>query len=236
MVVLLSLSLMFSSVSFVNAEDDEFELPMSVSVDKSRYEPGALVTIEGVTSSNVYVSLEVRNPSNSIVVTKLPESDSQGVYTSSFRLSDTATEGSYTVSASYEGSTATATFTVAETVSTLPTSITGGETLSSEGTAKTEFVSGETVLPSLTVENSATTSTAMLVVVQVTAPDLTPMPTNYLQVELQTGQEFTFSPSVVLPSDADSGEWVIEMIVLSDFPSRGGAILANPMTINFTVT
>lgn len=112
---------------------------------------------------------------------------------------------------------------------------TGATTKDSTGAEKTTFAAGETVLPSATVKNTAATSQAYLIAIQMIAPDGTVYPTNYIQTTLIGGQEFTFSPSFVLPSDAQTGTWSFEVNVFSNFPAQGGVAKAEPVTQTFTV-
>jgi uncharacterized protein YfaS (alpha-2-macroglobulin family) len=113
--------------------------------------------------------------------------------------------------------------------------ITAITTRDSTGAVKTSFSAGEAVLPSATVKNTATASQSYLIAIQMIAPDGTVYPTNYIQTTLTDGQEFTFSPSFVLPSDAQTGTWSFEVSVFSDFPAQGGVAKADPVTQTFTV-
>jgi hypothetical protein len=118
---------------------------------------------------------------------------------------------------------------------TLPAEVSEIKTEDSAGVVKTSFTTGEIVLPSATVKNKATTSKAYLIAIQIGAPDGTVYPTNYIQTTLTDGQEFTFSPSFVLPSDAQTGTWSFEVSVFSDFPAQGGVAKADPVPQTFTV-
>jgi hypothetical protein len=119
---------------------------------------------------------------------------------------------------------------------TIPASTTGTETLSATGTAKTSFSGGETLLASSTVMNQYGTARSYLVAIQMLAPDGTVYPSMYISVELAGLQEFTFSPSFVLPTDAMSGTWTFEVSVFDTFPAQGGTVQADPATQTFTVS
>lgn len=119
---------------------------------------------------------------------------------------------------------------------TIPAETTNTETLSATGAAKTSFSGGETLLTSSTVKNQYGTARSYLVAIQLLAPDGTVYPTMYISVELAGLQEFTFSPSFVLPTDAMSGTWTFEVSVFDTFPAQGGTVQANPITQTFTVS
>jgi len=118
----------------------------------------------------------------------------------------------------------------------LPSQVTVAETLDIKGALKAVFAPGETLLPSTTVKNLASANVTYLVAVQVFAPDLTTLPSQYITVTLEPGKQFTFAPSVVLPSDAGTGVWSYEVSVFSDFPALGGDVRAVPTSVTFTVT
>jgi PGF-pre-PGF domain-containing protein len=117
----------------------------------------------------------------------------------------------------------------------LPSQVTAIETLDIKEAPKTVFAPGETLLPSTTVKNVASANATYVVAVQVFAPDLTTLPSQYIEVTLVPGQQFAFAPSVVLPSDASEGVWSYEVSVFSTFPAQGGVAKAEPVTQTFTV-
>jgi len=125
------------------------------------------------------------------------------------------------------------------TVGLPPTEI-GAETTEtstkdSTGAPQTSFAAGETVLPTATVQNTGTADQDFLIAIQMSAPDGTVYPTNYIQTTLTSGQSFTFSPSFVLPTDAQTGTWSFEVSVFDTFPAQGGVVQADPVTQTFTV-
>lgn len=118
---------------------------------------------------------------------------------------------------------------------TLPAEVSETKTKDSTGVVKTGFTAGETVLPSATVKNKATTSKAYLIAIQIGAPDDTVYPTNYIQTTLTAGQMFTFSPSFILPVNATLGAWSFEVNIFDTFPAQAGTTQADPVTQTFTV-
>ncbi|MEM3736859.1 MAG: hypothetical protein QXJ75_02030 [Candidatus Bathyarchaeia archaeon] len=181
-----------------------------------------------------------------------------GIFTGSITFSTASTSGTQlkvtagdTITAQYKdytipgysGTNPTAIWTVVKATATvgvtptpeMPAETTGTTTKDSTGVEKTAFTAGETALLSATVKNAASTSQTFLIAIQVMAPDGTAYPTDYVQTTLAAGQEFTFSPSFILPADAQTGTWTFEVSVFDNFPALGGVAVADPVTQTFTV-
>ncbi|MFQ5998848.1 MAG: MG2 domain-containing protein [Candidatus Bathyarchaeia archaeon] len=208
---------------------------ITVTTDKVSYPPGEVVSISGTASSFTGVTVEVLNPVESMIFSTASTADSEGRYSASFQLLDDAILGIYTVTVkSAFGATATATFSVVAHA-VFPVTILGVELMDSIGNPKLDFSAGETVLFSTGVQNSDVDSKSLLVSLQVLDPEFAVLFPKFIILTLESGQEFTFSPNVVLPTDAIDGTWTVESVVFSDFPSKGGVPLAQPIEVTFEV-
>lgn len=110
-------------------------------------------------------------------------------------------------------------------------------TLDAQGSPKTSFRLGETVIVSAKVSNVDVVSRSFLIAVQLKDPDGTVLPTQYVIVTLASGQSITPALSSIIPTAGyRAGTWTAKIMVLTTWPAQGGVSVAEPVEITFTVT
>ena len=113
-------------------------------------------------------------------------------------------------------------------ITRLPLVISKVEILDIDGNPKSAFAPEETLLASITIQNTGTLTKELLLAVQLLDPELTIFPPSITTLSLDSGQEFTFTTIALLPSNAKTGSWSVEAVVFSDLPSEGGEALGQP--------
>ena len=142
----------------------------------------------------------------------------------------TASDGTDTVSTSQLHAIVTP-----ATPTDLPITISATTISNEDGKTSTTFTPGEKLLIETNVKNPSTTSKSFLVSTQVLDPEETALPPTFIKMTLDAGQEFTFKPSILLPSDAKPGTWTAETVVFTDLPSEGGTAIVQPQKVTFSV-
>lgn len=164
----------------------------------------------------------------------------QEVEVGSYTVSFGAVEGYITPSAEEAEVTADTTTEIEGTyveIPELPAETTDEETLDSNGNPKTSFVSGETVLVSADICNVGQESQTMLIVIQLTDPDLRVLPPLYIQITLLPGQSIIPAIGFALPTTGyATGTWTAKIMVLDKWPAQGGVPIGPPVIITFTVS
>ena len=117
----LFLTLLVSSITAVSITPVGAQVTQ-VKTDKATYPPGDSITISGTAAKGAYVSIQVTNPTGTIVLLTNILPDESGAYQRQFKLPSNTVEGIYTIKASQEGIVKTATFQIAEQAPTVTTS------------------------------------------------------------------------------------------------------------------
>ena len=208
---------------------------ITVSTDKPEYAPGEIVTMSGEADANAWVAIAVMNPFATPIYTAAVQADALGDYSKAFGLPVDAMTGTYTVDVTAPGTTDSTTFIVV--LPGLPAETSNQESLDATGSPKTNFVMGETVMASATVTNAGTQSQSMLIIFQWTDPQLRALPTDYTITVLEPGQSITSAQSALLPPTGyATGTWTCEVVVFTTWPTQGGIVIGEPVTIEITVS
>ena len=111
------------------------------------------------------------------------------------------------------------------------------QTLDFTGAAETSFVLGETVLISAEVSNVGVESQAMLIIAQLTDPELRVLTPSYISVTLAPGQSLTPSIGFLMPlTGYAAGTWRATIMVFDAWPAQGGVPIGTPVTVTFMVS
>jgi hypothetical protein len=105
------------------------------------------------------------------------------------------------------------------------------------GIPTSSFTPGQTLQVRATITNLASTVQPILFAITVQDPNLVPLPPSPAFVQLTLAPGMTLSPtfSFPIPSTATKGTWKARVLLLTDFPSRGGVAVGLPMETTFAV-
>lgn len=221
-------------------------LEVSITPDHRHYEPNDTVVLQGKISdvtgnavADASVSLQVDGPTGIEIESATLNTDTAGIFKTSFKVPASAAAGTYTAFASatrsgYASATTHTTFVI-RTSSTPSVVIREVYTTDISGNRSAVFAAGQTVLVWVVVENSGATLTDGVVWVQVRDSNLTPI---WIQIQvstLGTGQTSQVAFGFLITPSVASGLYTANALVSDKMISRGGTFLASTDT-EFAVT
>lgn len=221
-------------------------LEVSISPDHRHYEPNDTVVLQGKISdvtgnavADASVSLQVDGPTGVEIESATLNTDTAGIFKTSFKVPASAAAGTYTAFASatrsgYASATTHTTFVI-RTSFTPSVVIREVYTTDISGNRSAVFAAGQTVLVWVVVENSGATLTDGVVWVQVRDSNLTPI---WIQIQvstLETGQTSQVAFGFLITPSVASGLYTANALVSDKMISRGGTFLASTDT-EFAVT
>lgn len=235
--VALDISTSITSVSPTMTVSALATLSVSVTTDRSQYQPNATVTVHGhvtdATGSAVEdasVSVQVDSPTGSqAYFTNSAHTDAAGSFTSQFTLQANAAAGTYAVFSSasksgYSSAAARTTFIVG-TPSAPSVIISAVYTGDSSGNPTSTFSLGQTVFIWVVIQNIGSTFKGVIWV-QVEDPNGVPVKIEIDIEPLQAGESLTKGIGFVLSGNVPLGIYHVDALVSDKLISQGGTFLA----------
>ena len=210
-------------------------LEIAFSTDKLSYNPGEQVAVEGIVTDRsgnsiegASISIQVDNPSGSIVHVYQTATDEQGSFNDTFTLPDDAPNGVYTifVSATHLGchGASHSTFTVGE--SNVPAaSILSLNITAANGAEVASFEPGMEAVASIQVLNQGVDLENGIIWLEVDDPRDVPIYIALLSTRLSRGENVTVKFHIFLEEDAVEGVYTANAYVSDDYISKGGTFL-----------
>jgi hypothetical protein len=216
-------------------------LAMTVSTDKTHYEPNSTVNIQGqvtdITGSAVAdaaVSIQVDAPTGAeLFYTNNVHSDFAGIFQARVSLGSTSPTGTYTVFTSatkpgYSSITTRTTFVVgtSTTPSVIIKAVYAGD---SAGNPISTFTTGQTIWVWVVIENIGTTFQGV-VWIQVRDPNGVPVQIQIHTATLEAGETIKDGSSFTLLGHPTTGVYTVNALVSDKLISEGGTFLASSET------
>jgi plastocyanin len=207
---------------------------ISVTTDKSSYQPGDMVTItiqSQSLQSGQTVAIMMTDPSGNIIASRTLTISSQNSNTLQIGLPSSAQVGTYLVTATasvsgtlYKG---TNQFTVSSHVTSSSVTIVSVQATTQEGIAVSTFSKGTTGFAKVVL--SSKSSQAALVTVNLSDSGSTSLGVGTIKMTLPPGQT-EIQLSFIIPSSASSGTGTVYADVFSDWPTNGGTPLTGELS------
>lgn len=222
------------------------ELFISIDTNKQRFIQGESITIFGYVANSsgnkipdANVTLQVVDPSGTLIYKTSTLSDSHGYYKGNMTLSGNPSIGVYTIYATakrngyFDGRGQAFFYVTSPRPSIKILSVICTDT---NGTVRSNFKVGSTVIVWMLVNNTGADLTNGLVWIEVDAPNSVPITVMFQYATLRQGETFIAGFSITLTTNMSLGQYKAIAFVSNKLISQGGRFLTTPGEATFTVT